>query len=124
MTRLFRLPRWICLLAIFAIASGCSRAKYRLQADRDAYCAIQERNRDPRWSANHVGIEMDPRSRYFENYDPDWQPLPPDDPTSHQYMQCVDGKRGWKHWYDNGQRVELENPIWYDTLPELSLIHI
>ena len=118
----FRPLCWLCLLAIAMIASGCSRTKYRLQADRDAYCAIQERNYDARWAAHNVSIEMDPRSRYFETYNPDCSPLPPDDPTSHQYMQCVDGKRGWKHWYRNEQRVELENPIWHDTLPELTEI--
>lgn len=120
MRYLFRSMHWLCFVAMLLAASGCSRAKYRLQADRDAYCAIQERNRDPRWAAENIGIDMDPRSRYFETYNPDFSPLPPDDPTSHQYMQCVDGKRGWKHWYDNGQRVELENPIWQDTLPELA----
>ena len=32
--------------------NGCSRTKYRLQADREAYHAIAERNVDPRWCAD------------------------------------------------------------------------
>jgi len=38
-------------------------------------------------------------------YDPymiDASPLPPDDPTAHQFMHCVDNKRGWPFWHDNG----------------------
>ena len=34
---------------------------YRLQADRDAYDVIAERNADPRWSATDYSIEVDPR---------------------------------------------------------------
>ncbi len=107
----------LCLCAVFAI-SGCSRTKYRLAADREAYCTIGERNGDPRWSVARYGIEMDRRSRYFDPFDPDKPPMPPDDPTAHRYMQCVDGKRGWKHWQDNGFRAELENPAWREALDE------
>lgn len=107
---------------LFVLASGalmvggCSRTKYRLQADRDAYDAIAERNGDLRWSAPYYGIEMDPRSRYFDPHDPDHSPIPPDDPASHAYMHCVDGMQGWKHWHDNGDRTELENPGWREAL--------
>ena len=114
-------PGYLCILFIACTALfGCSRAKYSLRADRDAYAAIAEKNSDPRWAADNVSIEMDPRSRYFETYSQDCPPLPPDDPTSHQYMHGVDGKKGWKHWHRNGNRVELENPIWRDSLFELT----
>ena len=75
-------------VAFVVVANGCSRAKYRLQADREAYDVIAERNADPRWCATDYGIEMDPRSRYFDPYNPDRSPMPADDPTSHQYMQA------------------------------------
>ncbi len=112
---------WVlsCLsLSVFVAVGGCSRTKYRLQADRDAYHAIGERNCDPRWRAPSFGIEMDPRSRYFEPCDPDRLPMPLDDPVSNQYMQCVDGMTGWKHWHRNGDRIDLENPQWYAALSE------
>ena len=112
-------PIWVLLIvpvcAIVA-ANGCSRTKYRLQADRQAYDVIAERNGDPRWYVADYSIEMDPRSRYSDPYDPDRSPMPSDDPTSHQYMHCVDGMRGWKHWHDNGDRMELENPAWREAL--------
>jgi len=107
----------IALLALVVIAvSGCSRTKYRCHADHEAYCAIAEKNFDSRWYVDDYSIEMDPRSRYFDPYDPDRPPMPADDPTSHQYMHFVDGKKGWKHWHKYGDRLELENPVWRDAL--------
>ncbi|MHC4167417.1 MAG: TolC family protein [Planctomycetota bacterium] len=107
-------------LLVYAIlaASGCSRKEYRLQADREAYGVIAERNVDPRWRAADYSIEIDPRSRYFDPCDPDRPPMPPDDPASNQYMRVVAGMKGWKHWHDNGDRVELENPAWREALAE------
>ena len=100
------------------LATGCSRLQYRKSADREAYCTIAERNRDPRWATNDFGIEIDPRSRYFDPYNPDCSPMPVDDPASHAYMHCVDGMKGWKHWGDNGTRKSLENPRWRERLSE------
>lgn len=44
--------------------------------------------------------------------------MPQDDPSAHRYMHCVDGKRGWDHWHDNGTRAGLENPTWEARLGE------
>jgi len=106
------------LASVTLAAGGCSRVKYRVEADRDAYGIIAERNVDPRWCADDYSIEIDPRSRYYDDCDPDHSPMPPDDPASHQYMQCADGKKGWKHWHDHGDRIELENPAWREALAE------
>lgn len=107
----------VALLCVLVLSvAGCSRTKYRLAADREAYSAIAERNSDPRWKTASYHIEIDPRSRYADDYDPDCPPIPLDDPASQRYMQCVDGKKGWKHWYDSGIRDGLENPAWYQML--------
>ena len=108
----------ILLLTSVLIACGCSRTHYRLQADRDAYDVIAERNTDPRWSTPDYGIEMDPRSRYHDDHDPDRSPMPADDPVSHQYMHSVNGIEGWDKWHDNGDRVGYENLSWRDQLGE------
>lgn len=108
----------VLLLCALIPFSGCSRRKYRLQADREAYGAIAERNIDPRWRVDRYAVEPDPRSRFFDPYDPDHSPMPPDDPVSHQYMHWVNGMKGWKHWHDNGDRLELENPSWRDAIAE------
>lgn len=105
----------IVAVSLAAVLSGCARSQYRLQADHDAYTVIAERNGDPRWSSE-FGIELDPRSRYFDPHDPDHPPMPPDDPAAHSYMHHVDGMDGWAHWEDNGVRVELENPAWREAL--------
>ena len=110
---------FVLLVSVFIAASGCSRTEHRLQADREAYNVIAERNVDPRWRAADYSIEIDPRSRYFDPHDPDRPPMPPDDPASNQYMRLVDGKKGWEHWDDNGVRAELENPKWREALVEL-----
>ena len=97
---------------------GCSLSDYRERADRDAYEVIAEKSCDPRWDQPGFNIEIDPRSRYYDGYHPDCPPMPLDDPASHRFMECVDGKKGWKHWDDNGTRSQLENPMWRERLGE------
>jgi len=108
----------VILAFILIVAGGCSRTEHRIQADREAYGVIAERNDDPRWHAADYSIEMDPRSRYFDPCDQDRPPMPKDDPASNQYMRRVAGMRGWEHWNDNGVRAELENSEWREALAE------
>ncbi|MHC4431666.1 MAG: hypothetical protein ACYTBS_07490 [Planctomycetota bacterium] len=108
----------VLLVSVVIAVGGCSRTEHRLQADLEAYDVIAERNADPRWHSSDYSIEIDPRSRYFDPCDPDHPPMPQDDPSSHQYMRLVNGIKGWKHWYDNGQRKELENPAWRQELAD------
>ena len=108
----------VLLVSVVLAASGCSRTEHRLQADREAYDVIAERNVDSRWREADYSIEIDPRSRYFDPCDPDRPPMPQDDPASNQYMRMVGGMKGWEHWDDNGVRPELENPAWREALAE------
>ena len=111
----------VLLVSVVIATGGCSqteRKEHRLQADREAYDVIAERNVDPRWNAADYSIEIDPRSRYFDPHDQDRPPMPQDDPVSNQYMHMVDGMKGWEHWLDNGVRDELENPAWRKALAE------
>jgi len=114
-------PAWrmpFLLVFILLVTTGCSRTTYRLQADREAYDVIAERNKDPRWAVPANSIEMDPRSRYFDEHDPDRAPMPLDDPDSHKYMHSVNGMEGWEKWHENGDRVGYENLGWRDQLAE------
>ncbi len=106
----------LCIALACLSISGCSQAKYRIDADREAYEVIAERNQDDRWANNNVSIDADPKSRFFDNYDPDHSPMPVDDPSSNQYMKEVDNIPGWKHWTDHGVREYLENPQWREQL--------
>lgn len=98
--------------------AGCSREYYREQADLEARCLVAEKSNDPRWALPNFTIEMDPRSRYYDVYDPDEPPMPPDDPASHVFMHCVDGMHGYKKWHQYGDITELENPYWRAALNE------
>jgi len=107
------------LLLAMSFSSGCSRAFYRKQADQDVACMIAQKSNDPRWALPQgFNINIDPRSRYYDPFDPDRPPMPPDDPASHKYMHCVDGKRGWCKWDQFGNRTELENYDWRQRLAE------
>src|SRR5690606_22202256 len=79
-----------CLLATLA---GCTRAHYRQQADRDAYYLTDEKLMAAGDAPGECRIDIDPRSRMYSPYNPDRPPMPPDDPTSHRYMEVVDGMR-------------------------------
>lgn len=100
------------------VVSGCHRSYYRRQADNEARRLIQLKSNDSRWNnSSDGGIEIDPQSRMFDPFSQDHPPMPPDDPASHKFMQCVDGKRGYPHWHANGDTSHVENPEWRAFLP-------
>jgi len=99
------------------LTAGCSRAFHRHRADEEVYALVDCASTDPRWPLDNFTIEPDPRSRMFDPNDPDCPPMPPDDPTSHRLMECVDGKRGWPFWGEYGYTTQVENPTWRDYLP-------
>jgi hypothetical protein len=95
--------------------SGCSRQFWRRQADKDTYNAIGEKLNNPHWQLPRVNLTPDQRSRFFDPYDPDKEPLPPDDPAAHEFMHCVNGRRGYKSWHKLGTAFAIENPNWLDA---------
>ncbi|MCA9053072.1 MAG: TolC family protein [Planctomycetaceae bacterium] len=100
-------------LGLLALSvSGCSRTFWRAQADADVYEAIGDQLVDPRWAVPRLDITPDPRSRFFDPFDPDHSPLPPDDPAAHRLMHCVDGKQGYAGWHKFGDHLNVENPAW------------
>ena len=108
----------LIVLALVGCTAGCTKRCYRQQADGEAYGLVAEKSFDPRWASPGFNIEMDPRSRYFDPYDPDHSPMPEDDPAAHQYMHWVDNKHGWPHWHRDGDRPELANPAWQVNLAQ------
>lgn len=106
-----------CLVWMMAVwlplsSVGCSRPFWRDQADRDSYEAISQNLDDPRWAVPRIDITPDPRSRFYSPYDPDYEPLPPDDPHAHVYMHWVDGWQGYECWHSFGDAMSVENPQW------------
>ena len=105
-----RLRSLTALLALTA-TTGCQREWYRQQADEEVACLIAEKSYG-NWDIGYDGVDPDPRSRYFDPYDPVRPPMPEDDPFSHEFMHSVDGKKGWDRWHDNGSVTDLQNPDW------------
>jgi len=113
-----------CLGAIVAAlalsaSGGCGRNRtfYRQQADVDAYCLIDHKAAPAQGEPGSYGIQIDPRSRMFDPFDPDCEPQPPDDPASHALMGCVDCKHGSKCWRCLPQTTVVDNPGWQAALP-------
>ena len=109
--------RYRCVIAVLAVTlmisgSGCSRMFWRSQADFDSYNLLQRKQFDPRWTIPRTTVDADPRSRFFDPFDPDCAPLPPDDPAASQYMQAVHGMRGYKSWHKFGESMSVENTGW------------
>lgn len=99
-------------------AVGCHRQYYRKQADQEVNCLLQEKSSHlARRPTADLGIDVDRRSRMFNPFDLDFQPMPMDDPASHRYMQCVDGRRGYPMWDAAGFTNAAENPDWWQFLP-------
>lgn len=109
-----RLLTTLLIAGLLVPSGGCSRRYWREQAERQSYQAIAEKLNDERWLVPRVETTADSRSRFYDPYDPDCKPLPPDDPAAHTYMHCVNGIRGSKHWHDFGDMPTIENPSWLD----------
>ena len=75
-------PRLLILL-LLAASFGCHRNYYREKADAEAFELVREKANHPHWPLQRYGIEIDPRSRMFDPFNPDRPPVPPDDSASH-----------------------------------------
>jgi hypothetical protein len=103
--------------AALLLATGCSRTFYRQQADADAYCLTDAKATVVGAAPPTYRIEVDPRSRMYDPNNPDVEPMPPDDPVSHRYMEVVDRKKGSKLWNELPRTSYVENPDWQQYLP-------
>jgi outer membrane protein TolC len=108
--------RLLVVMLVVLGVGGCSRTFYRLQADRETYGIIDERNQDPRWSLPRTSLDVPPESRLFDPFDPDHPPMPPDDPAADEYMQRVFGMRGYRKWHRDGDASWVEDPEWRQYL--------
>ncbi len=108
----------IILLLLAVCTLGCRPPSfYRRQADRDANCMVDLKSAAVGVTPGEYRIDIDPRSRMYDPNNPDCEPMPPDDPTSHQLMECVDCKKGEKCWECLPQTPFVENPGWLEHLP-------
>ena len=119
-----RVTRWTPCAALVVMTmamslSGCSRSYYRRSADQEARQLVLQKAEHPQWQLDDFTVEMDPRSRFFNPWNPDYPPMPPDDPYSHELMHCVYGMRGSRVWHEDYEWIsELDNPGWREALDE------
>ena len=112
--------RWLVLwILATGLPIGCTREYYRRDADSETYQILAEKTDDPDWAIPRTSIDPPPQSRLFDPFNPDYPPLPPDDPAAHGYMHCVDGMKGYKRWAQDGLAPWIEDPGWRNYL-ELS----
>lgn len=113
----FFLCQALAFVACVAGVGGCTRAKYRAAADREAYCLVESRQTDSRWELPDRSVEPNPISRMHVDANTDCPPKPMDDLAAKGYMdhpKCIDNT----HYYSQiPTRSHTENPIWLDYLP-------
>ncbi|NNJ27244.1 hypothetical protein LzC2_33450 [Planctomycetes bacterium LzC2] len=106
------------LVATACLPIGCGRAFWRQNADAEAYGLSLEKSGDPRWAPPRLDIIPDPRSRFFDPYHPDCEPVPPDDPAANVFMQRMGdfGRiKGDDDWHEEfGYTPFIENPLWLE----------
>ncbi len=106
------------MVALLAASAGCSRAYYRVQADKEVDYLIGQKGHELSWTMPRFPTYADPRSRYFEPTSPDAPPMPLDDPAAHRYMHEIYGMKAWPCWHSYGDWWEYENPRWRERMSE------
>lgn len=113
-------PRTTILLGAllaFVWTAGCSRTFHRQQADLETNALLDQKAFPAESAPGRFRIPLDPRSRMYDPYDPDREPMPPDDPAAARYLEVVDGKRGSAEWSNLPRTRYVDNPNWQQYLP-------
>lgn len=103
--------------AMLLVTVGCRRDYYRRQADAEVNCLIDQKAALVNSQPETLRIDVNPRSRMFSPNDPDFPPMPPDDPVAHRFLECVDGKRGARSNRLAPRTPFVENPNWLAHMP-------
>lgn len=101
-------------------APGCSRGKYRTDADKEVYGLLNtvgKSSEEKYWDMENFTLAESSKSRYANRYNPDAQPSPVDDCTAARLLNDVEGRKGQEKWSANGFTQTVENESWRDTLP-------
>jgi hypothetical protein len=121
--RLRRLALAIGIAAPLLVQSaGCSRAFYRVQADKEVDYLVGQKARELNWTMPRFPSYADPRSRYADPTSADAPAMPFDDPVAHRYMHKVFGMKAWPCWHGYGDWWEYENPKWRELMSEYAEI--
>jgi outer membrane protein TolC len=103
------------LLLLTTLLVGCTRAHYRLSADREVYPIVADRNAAAGDFGERMQVEPNPASRLADPTNPDRPPRPPDDAVASIYMKRPNGMHG-AHWPKKSIDW-IEPPDWEAGLP-------
>ena len=103
-------------LLIFLTTVGCSPQHYRQKADREVYSLVRHSACDREAALCDFTIDIDKRSRMYDPFDPDHEPMFRDDPCAHRLMHCVDCKKIGKKCKRCKQTAWADNPCWRQYL--------
>ncbi len=106
----------LLLLTLGLLGAGCTRAHYRVSADRETYPIVAERMVEPAYDIGRTRVDPEPTSRLYDPFDPDHPPKPPDDPAAARYMARPNGMRGGRRWTRDGVIDDIEPPAWEQAL--------
>ncbi len=118
--RFKRLTAVLAGATVMIASFGCTRSKYRADADSDVYRllnTVDKSDSEKYWELNGFTLQEASCSRYANCYDPDAQPSPIDDCTAGRLLNDVEGPKGQKKWSKNGFTASVENQNWRNTLP-------
>jgi outer membrane protein TolC len=107
--------RVAALFVGLACVVGCTRAHYRLSADREVYPILGDRAAAAGFATDRLQLDPPPVSRIADPTDPDHPPKPPDDPVAAVYMVRPNGMKG-AHW-PKAEIDWIEAPGWEAGLP-------
>jgi hypothetical protein len=111
------ISRALLAVAVLVISDGCTRKHYRLSADKDARKLSRQLSMSPDWAWCDLSPYPDPRSRFFDPFNRDYPPKPPDDPSAQRVMERIFGPHGMQKWAKYGNTDEITNPMWETLLP-------
>src|SRR5207249_12248180 len=75
-------PAWFVLVALLALG-GCTRPFFRKQADKEVEATLAEKDVIPDWKIEQYHVYADPHARFADPTNPDFPPMPPDDPAAY-----------------------------------------
>ena len=113
------LHRWGAVVVMslgLTLVTGCTRTYYRDFADRDTYGILQQRLLDWRWKVPTRIVDADPRSRMADFANPNYEPIPPDEPAAHNFQVSSRFPFEYHGWKKRGT-APVEYLDWQQNIP-------
>ncbi len=115
-TGLYRLGAVVMMGLGLVLITGCTRTYYRDFADHDTYGILRERLLDWRWKVPTRVVDADPRSRMADFANPNYEPIPPDEPAARGFQVSSRFPFEYHGWKKRGM-APVEYLDWQQNIP-------